>query len=242
MNDPNAPGGQPPAQQPPQAPPPPPAAPPPPPPAQGWQSTPQQPGPPPMGGGQQPSGMPAWTANLTARDTMAGPGGVALADAPSRIIATIIDFIILGIVGAIVNIVTTGIFGDTFGIIGIATVRSQSLIGALVTVALMLAVTGIYFVYTWTRMNGQTIGNRVMKVSVRDQATGGPISQNQAVLRWLYLGGPWAVNFLYGWSFGWLLSLLIFVYYLYLLYSIANDPMRQGLHDKQANTVVAKLA
>ena len=31
------------------------------------------------------------------------------------------------------------------------------------------------------------------------------------------------------------------VYYIYLIYSIATDPMRQGLHDKQAKTVVAKI-
>jgi uncharacterized RDD family membrane protein YckC len=236
MNDPNAPGGQqPPA---PQSPPPPP-----PPPAQNWQSTPQPPGPPPAGGGQpMGSGMPSWTNNLTARGTMSGPGGVALSDAPSRIIATFIDFFILGIVGYIVNVITTSIFGDTFagGLFGIS-VKTQSLIGAIITVAVLLALTGIYFIYGWTRMGGATIGNRVMKVSVRDQATGGPITQNQAITRWLFLGAPWAVNFLYGWSIGWLLSLLILVYYIYLLYSIANDPMRQGLHDKQAKTVVAKI-
>jgi uncharacterized RDD family membrane protein YckC len=185
--------------------------------------------------------MPSWTNNLTDRSTMAGPGGVALSDAPSRIIATFIDFIILGIVGFIVSTITTGIFGDTYGIVGLATYKAQSLIGALVTVAVMLALTGIYFVYTWTKMNGQTIGNRVMKLSVRDQATGGPITQNQGILRWLYLGGPWAVSFLYGWSFGWLLSLVVLGYYIYLLYSIATDPLRQGLHDKQAKTVVAKI-
>lgn len=186
--------------------------------------------------------MPSWTNNLTDRSTMGGPGGVALSDAPSRIIATFIDFFILGIVGFIVNSLTTNILGDTFagGIFGIA-VKTQSLVGAIVTVAVMLALTGIYFIYTWTKMNGQTIGNRVMKLSVRDQATGGPITQSQAITRWIFLGAPWAVEYLYGWAIGWLISVLILVYYIYLLYSIANDPMRQGLHDKQAKTVVAKI-
>src|SRR6187551_3766348 len=100
INTMDQPGGSnmPPAQQPP-----PPAAPPPPPPQQGWQSTPQQPGPPPMGGGQPSSGMPSWTSNLTAQGTIAGPGGVALADAPQRLIAAVIDFVILGIIGFIVQ-------------------------------------------------------------------------------------------------------------------------------------------
>src|SRR4051812_18029388 len=229
MNDPNAPGGQPPA---PQAPPPPPQ--------QNWQSTPQPPGPPPMGGGQ-PGGAPAWTSNLTARGTMAGPGGVALADAPSRFIAAFIDFIVLGIIGFILNAITTSIFGDNLlGIFGLQ-YKTQSLIGAIITVVLLLAISGAYFIYMWTRMNGATVGMRVLKLSVRDQATGAPITQNQAITRWLFLGAPWAINFLYSWSFGWLLSLIVLIYYIYLVVSIAQDPMRQGLHDKQAKTVVAKI-
>lgn len=229
MNDPNAPGGQPPAPTPPPAP-------------QGWQSAPQQPGPPPMGGGQPGSGMPAWTNNLTARGTMAGPGGVALADGPSRYIAAFIDFLILAVVGWILNTITTSIFGDNFlGIFGLA-YKTQSLLGSIITVALMLVVTGAYFIFMWTRMNGSTLGMRVMKLSVRDQATGGPISQGQAITRWLFLGAPWAVNFLYGWSLGIIVSLLVLVYYIYLIVSIAQDPMRQGLHDKQAKSVVAKVA
>jgi uncharacterized RDD family membrane protein YckC len=220
---------------------PPPAAPPPPPPQQGWQSTPQQPGPPPMGGGQPGSGTPTWTSNLTARNTMAGPGGIALADGPSRYIALFIDFIILGIIGWIANTITTSIFGDNFlGIFGLQ-YKSQSLLGAIVTVVIMLAITGLYFVYTWTKMNGQTIGMRVLKLSVRDAATGGPVTQSQAITRWVFLGLPWAINFLYGWAIGLIISLLVLVYYLYLIYTVATDPMRQGLHDKQAKTVVAKI-
>jgi uncharacterized RDD family membrane protein YckC len=185
--------------------------------------------------------MPSWTNNLTARNTMAGPGGIALADGPSRYIALFIDFIILGIVGWIVNTITTSIFGDNFlGFLGIA-YKTQSLLGAIITVVVMLAVTGVYFIYTWTKMNGQTIGMRVLKLSVRDAATGGPITQNQAITRWVFLGLPWAINFLYGWAIGIIISLLVLVYYLYLIYTVATDPMRQGLHDKQAKTVVAKI-
>jgi uncharacterized RDD family membrane protein YckC len=185
--------------------------------------------------------MPSWTANITDQSTIGGPGGTALSGAPARLIGLFIDFIILGIVAYIVNILTTSIFGDNYaGIFGFA-YRQQSLIGAIVAVAIMLVVTGAYFVLLWTRMAGQTVGMRVMKISVRDQASGGAITMNQAITRWLFLGAPWAINALYGWSIGWLLSVLIFVYYVYLVYSIATDPLRQGLHDKQAKTVVAKV-
>lgn len=193
-----------------------------------------------MGGGQ-PGGMPGWTSNLTARGTMAGPGGVALADAPSRFIAAFIDFFILAIIGWILNAITTSIFGDNLlGIFGLQ-YKTQSLIGAVITVALLLAISGAYFIFMWTRMNGATLGMRVMKLAVRDQATGAPITQGQAINRWIFLGAPWAINFLYGWSLGIIISLLVLVYYIYLIVTIAQDPMRQGLHDKQAKTVVAKV-
>jgi uncharacterized RDD family membrane protein YckC len=181
--------------------------------------------------------MPSWTSNLTAQNTIAGPGGVALADAPARVIAAVIDFIALGVVGFIVNVFTTSIFGENLFFI-----RVQSLIGSIVTVIILLAVTGAYFIYSWTRLNGATLGMRLMKLSVRDQATGGPITMNQAITRWVFLGAPWAINFFYGWSLGFIISVLVLVYYIYLLVSIAQDPLRQGLHDKQAKTVVAKLA
>jgi uncharacterized RDD family membrane protein YckC len=181
--------------------------------------------------------MPSWTNNLTDRSTPAGPGGIALADAPNRIIALIIDFVILGIIGFVVNMVTTSVLGDPF-IFG----RIQSFMGSLVTVIVMLVVIGAYFVFMWTRMDGATVGMRVLKLSVRDAATGGPINQSQAITRFLFLGAPYALEYFYGWGLGIIVAILVFVYYLYLLYTVANDPMRQGLHDKQAKTVVAKMA
>lgn len=234
MNDPNAPGGQqPPAPQSPTPPPPPPA---------GWQSTPQPPGPPPAGGGQPGSGMPSWTSNLTAQGTISGPGGVALADAPQRIIAAFIDFIILGIIGYIVNTIMTGILGDNYlGLFGL-TYRTPSLISSLVTVVILLAVTGAYFIFMWTRMAGATVGMRVLKLQVRDQATGGPITQSQAITRWVFLGAPFAIEYFYGWTLGIIISLAVLIYYIYLIISIGQSPLRQGLHDKQAKTVVAKVA
>jgi len=196
-----------------------------------------------MGGGQPGSGMPAWSANLTARNTIAGPGGVALADTPSRFIAAFIDFIILGIVGYIVNTIMTGILGDSFlGIFGLGTYKVPSLLSSLVTVVIMLVVSGAYFIYQWSRMNGVTLGSRVLKLSVRDAASGGAITQQQAITRWMYLGAPWALTFFYGWGIGIIISLLALVYYIYLLYTMAQSPTRQGLHDKQAKTVVAKVA
>jgi uncharacterized RDD family membrane protein YckC len=187
-------------------------------------------------------GAPSWSNNLMARGTIAGPGGLALADATSRFIAAFIDYVILGIIGYIVNTVTTSVLGDNLlGFLGLV-YKTQSLIGALITVVVMLAISGAYFIGTWTRMNGATVGMRVMKLAVRDVATGGPITQQQAINRWLVFGAPYALAW-FQWSIiGLILSIAVLVYYIYLMVTISQNPMRQGFHDLYAKTVVAKLA
>lgn len=190
---------------------------------------------PPPGGG-----TPSWTNNLTARGTKPGPGGIALADFTDRAIAAFIDFLILGIVGAIVATIMTGILGDTFTFFGVAsTVKVPSLVSSLATVVVMLIVSAAYFVGMWTRMGG-TVGNKVMKISVRDATTGQPVSQGAAISRWLLLGAPAVLSSIYGWGIGLILGIVVFVYYLYLIYTTASSATRQGLHDTYAKTVVAK--
>jgi uncharacterized RDD family membrane protein YckC len=193
-----------------------------------------------MGG--KPSGMPAWTSNMMTQGTIPGPGGVALADSPNRFIAALIDFIILGVVGFIINTISTSVLGDQLSVFGlvVTTAKYPSLISSLVTVVIMLVISGGYFIYMWSRMNGATIGMRVLKLSVRDAASGGPITQQQAINRWLLIGAPWALDFFYGWGIGIIISLAVVVWYIYLYVTIAQSPMRQGFHDKYAKTVVAK--
>lgn len=212
---------------------------PPPPPQQGWQSTPQPPGPPPPTGGQ-PAGSSQWTQNLTARGTMVGPAGVALADIPERIIAFVIDAIILGIIGFIVGTLTTSVLGDNFGGI-FGNFRYPNLVSSLAAVVIMLVVSAAYFVGMWSRMGGATVGMKVMKLTVRDATTGQPIGQSQAITRWLVVGAPFAISFLYGWGvIGWIVAIAILAYEIYLLVTTAQSPTRQGFHDKYAKTVVAK--
>ncbi|MEO8208774.1 MAG: hypothetical protein ABI598_07035, partial [Chloroflexota bacterium] len=59
---------------------------------------------------------------------------------------------------------------------------------------------------------------------------------------WVALGGVFpiaqVVNQLPG--LGSLISLAILVYTIYLLYSTAKSPTKQGFHDKFANSVVVK--
>src|SRR5471030_3150464 len=99
-------------------PPPPPQAPPPP----SWQSTPQPPMPP--AGGPPPAANPqmqqmnAMYGKIMDRTPVAGPAGFVYADVPNRIIALIIDGIILGIVNQILQTIIFAIFADKiFGVV-----------------------------------------------------------------------------------------------------------------------------
>lgn len=234
MSDPNNPG-QP---TPPAAPPPPPAAPPP---AQGWQSTPQPPMAPPPAGGQ-PGGMPPWTGNITAKGTIPGPGGVALANMTDRIVALIIDSIILFAVGFVLALILGSVLVETrteviFGIP--VTVRGPSVLAGILTAVILVGLNAAYYIFQWSRMDGSTVGMKVMKIAVRDASTGGPISQGQAINRWIPLGGPQVLYFVP--VIGLLASIAALVWYIFLLVTTAQSPTRQGFHDTFAKTIVAKL-
>jgi uncharacterized RDD family membrane protein YckC len=196
-----------------------------------------------MGG--QPGGSPQWTSNLTARGSISGPAGVALADVPERVIAYIIDAIIIGLIGFVIGLVLGSVLQETRTEIFLGvpiTVRGPSFIAQILGVALTLAVSAGYFIYQWSRMGGQTVGMKVLKLAVRDEATGAPPSQQQAINRWLVLGLPGALSLAYVIPLlGLLVSIAVFVYYIYLLVTTAQSPTRQGFHDKFAKTVVAKL-
>jgi uncharacterized RDD family membrane protein YckC len=187
--------------------------------------------------------MPSWTSNITDRNTIAGPAGTALGSVGERIVALIIDQIIVGVVGAVMFAILATFFTTTtqqqtiFGPIPVTTV---SPIAYIVTVVLLAGLSAGYYIYQWTRMNGQTIGMRLFKLSVRDHDTGGVISQNQAIYRWVALAWPVLVNWVP--FVGFLLSLAGLAWYIFLLVTTAQDPQRQGWHDKFAKTVVAKLA
>ena len=74
------------------------------------------------------SSMPSWTANITDRNTIAGPAGTALGSVGERIVAIIIDQFIVGIIGFVLfailgNFFTTTTTQDTiFGPISVQTV------------------------------------------------------------------------------------------------------------------------
>ncbi len=192
------------------------------PPSSNWQTPPP---PAPAPGGFQPG-------NFQQAAVEAGPApGVAYADIVTRIIALVIDGIILFVPYAVVMIVLT--FMGTW---------VAFLLGGI----LYLAWSAGYFVYTWTKMRC-SYGQKFMKLEVVNAADGATLTQEQAIKRWAFMFGPAALAqvFSYGGSLalaliGSLVGLLGLIYSAYLLYTVTQSPKRQGYHDVQAGTVVVK--
>jgi uncharacterized RDD family membrane protein YckC len=88
-----------------------------------------------------------------------------------------------------------------------------------------------------------TPGMRLLGLRIGDEAEGRSVGPRQALLRWLLLGVPSLLASLALYVpniIGVILGALGTVWLLLLLYTIAQSPTRQGLHDRLARTIVIK--
>jgi uncharacterized RDD family membrane protein YckC len=193
-----------------------------------------------------------WASATTPRPAAAVPGqaGLVYADVPNRIIAQIIDAIIVGIVLVIVGLILSSIFGapqtvtvvqDASQPLGFRTDISTNLVSLLISTIVGVAVSAGYYIYTWTAMRG-TIGQRALGMQVGNAADGATLTMEQAVKRWLALGGVFALAQLLQPlpALGILIGLASLVWVIVLLVTTAQSPTKQGLHDKFAGSVVVK--
>jgi uncharacterized RDD family membrane protein YckC len=201
----------------------------------------------PPGAAPAPSGLPAWTSQLTSTAPVAGPAGLYYADVPNRSIAYIIDAILLAIVNLVVGAVLGAIGLNAFTVNTGATTINNLLqynpVVGLIQAVIFAAISGAYFVYTWTTMRGSP-GQKVLGMQVGNAADGKTLTTEQAIKRWVALGAPFgiaqALNPLPG--LGILIGLAAFVWFIALLVTTAQSPTKQGLHDQYAGTVVVKAA
>lgn len=173
------------------------------------------------------------------------PGQPPIADFLSRVVAWIIDGVILGIAGQIIWTIVFRIL--PFGI------------DILVQAIAVAAISAGYFIYMWTTRK-QTVGMMFMKLQVQKDGTGAALNQSEAIRRWLYLGLPLALATLISvgggfsfFAFGGLGALAILftlasigalvaiAWEIYLAYATNNDPRKQGPHDKAAGSVVVAI-
>jgi uncharacterized RDD family membrane protein YckC len=166
---------------------------------------------------------------------MAGPAGFVYADVPNRAIAYIIDVIILVILNVIVYAVLAAV-----GLSIISGLTYNYFAGLVLAVA-SLAISGAYFIYTWTAMRG-TIGMKALGMQIGNANDGKTLTMDQAIRRWIVLGAPFGIaqafNPLPG--IGILLGLASLAWFIFLLWTTYSSPTKQGFHDKFVNSMVVK--
>ena len=189
-----------------------------------------------------------WAQSLTSTAPLPGPAGFTFADVPNRIIAFILDVIVLAIIGVLLALVIGGAFG---GVTSGGSAAGGSLdsaagdlnVGAFLVVGIAaLAISFAYFAYSWVVLRG-TPGMKLLGLQIGDQADGRSISWDQALVRWLTLGiaATLTTFAVYVPSLlGLLLALGGFTWLLALLYTMAQSPTKQGLHDRYARTVLVR--
>lgn len=160
------------------------------------------------------------------------PGGLVYADVPNRAIAYIIDAIILVVIIAVV--------GGVVAAIGLA---AGGFFSSVVIGIIGLAISAAYFIYTWTTMRA-TVGMKALGMQIGNAGDGKTLTTDQAIRRWLALSAPsiLAQAFQPIAVIGLVLSLAALAWFLYLVYSTAQSPTKQGWHDVFANTMVVKAA
>ena len=142
--------------------------------------------------------------------------GKPLANWGQRVIATLIDFLVM----VVPQVLLRTILGDAIGS------------------SIYLVIFGIYLVTQWNLCAGKSVGNRVAHTQVLDANTGGAITNKQAFNRYLYLE-LYAIIDLYGAveNVG-VVVLLAGVYGAVNVLLPLFDLRRQTLHDKFARTIV----
>ena len=193
------------------------------PPSSNWQTPPP---PAPAPGGFQPGSFQP--GNFQPSNVEAGPApGVTYADLVNRIIAQVIDWVILFVVAIVIGIIFLAVSVAAGGFFVV-------LLGGVVSAA----VSAVYYVYGWTKMRA-SFGQKFINLETVNAADGATLTQNQAIRRWAFLWGPYALAGIIP-IIGILIYFVALLYMLYLLYTVSQSPKRQGFHDLQAGTVVVK--
>lgn len=183
--------------------------------------------------------------NLRSTQRAPGPAGLLLADAPNRVVALLIDMMVLSLVGLVV----TASLGAALG--GVVTARTLETTGGelnvvpfLIVAILVLALSLAYCAISWTRWQASP-GMRLLGLAVLDEGGRHPLSGRQAFVRWLLVGIPATLTTLPVYVpsvVAMLLGVLGAAALAGLLATIGQSPSRQGLHDRHAGSVVTTVS
>ncbi|MBC9718245.1 RDD family protein [Streptomyces sp. TRM66268-LWL] len=146
-----------------------------------------------------------------------------LADMGKRVVARIIDALIIGVPLALIQLPFRKVETDTDDL---GDVVSQSYSGSSFIWTIIACVAFVGYEWFMVKKNGQTVGKKLMNLRVANLQDGSTPLSNAALMRGAVL---------------WLPALLCCpcVWWLIVIVMMAVDkPYKQGLHDKAAKTVV----
>lgn len=168
--------------------------------------------------------------------------GFVYADVPNRAIAYIIDSIIVFVGILVIGIVLAAIGLATTTIGPTATVETNY-VATIILGLIGIVISGAYFVYTWTSMRA-TVGMKLLGMQIGNAGDGQTLTTNQAFRRFAALSAPSVLAQVFQPVplIGLVLSLVALGWVIYLLYTTAKSPTKQGWHDVFANTQVVKAA
>lgn len=155
--------------------------------------------------------------------------GVVIARTFPRVVAYFVDSLLLGALGVALS-AALGLYDaspDPVVIFGVA--------------AVLVLVDLLYFVGLWTSGLQGTLGMRLLSLRVLDSVTAGTLPLNDALLRWIALSGAIAILGLVPGIRAYI-GAIGAIWVLVLLISTATNPLRQGLHDRWARSVVVQPA
>lgn len=180
------------------------------------------------------------TRRLTSTVRIPGPGGLLYADVPNRIMALVLDIVVLSVVGFVLAWLAGGLVTEPGAID--AAGGQLDVAAFFIVLVLQLLLSFAYFGSLWT-VAGTTLGMRLLGLRIGDESDGRPITWRQSAIRWLILGVPallasaavYVPNII-----GLILGAVGAALLLLLLYTMAQSPTKQGLHDRSAHTIVTK--
>lgn len=153
--------------------------------------------------------------------------GVVIARVFPRIVAYFADSLLLGAIA-------TGVSG----LLGLYDAGRNSTLTLGIGIA-FVGVDFLYFVGLWTSPWRATLGMRLLRLRVLGAQSAGALSLNDAVLRWIALSGAFSILTLVP-GLGSSIGLITLLWLLVLLITTATHPLRQGLHDRWARSVVVQ--
>jgi uncharacterized RDD family membrane protein YckC len=158
-----------------------------------------------------------------------GTEGVVISGVFTRLVAYAIDIALLTSLNLAVQ-AALGLYAE-----------QRNEVVALVVGAVLIAVDLLYFVLLWTSPLHATLGMRLMRLRILGAVTADTLSLNDALLRWLALTGAISILAIVP-SVAPTVGLLSVIWLLVLLVTTATHPLRQGLHDRWARSVIVQPA